>query len=347
MSDAPIDPTLDPVEPVIDVPWDIVRAAYPRFSVTDLAASRHFYVDTLGFVVSAEEPGVLYLRGNEEAVHHSLVLHEADDAAIDALGYRVRRASDLDALETHFAGLGCATEMLEAGSLTGQGRTLRASDPLGFTVEFVHEMTPAQRLLQRFDLHRGAFVMRMDHFNIHVPDVDKAFDHHRALGFYTTELIADDPPETQRYGVWMTRKPFVHDLALTFGSGPRLHHVGYTCADAAAVMRACDILGATHQEHRIERGPGRHGVSNAFYLYMRDPDGHRIEFYVGDYYTGDPGLQPLRWSVHDRRRRSFWGHKVVKSWYTESSRARGIDGRLAGLTEIPAREGDVAADVIA
>ena len=24
-------------------------------------------------------------------------------------------------------------------------------------------------------------------------------------------------------------------------------------------------------------GPGRHGVSNAFYLYMRDPDGHLMQ----------------------------------------------------------------------
>ena len=43
----------------------------------------------------------------------------------------------------------------------------------------------------------------------------------------------------------------------------------------------------------IERGPGRHGVSNAFFVYLRDPDGHRIELYACDYYTGDPDLKPL------------------------------------------------------
>ncbi len=340
-----IDPVLDPVEPVVETPFDIVRAAYARLSVTDIAASRAFYVDSLGFVVTAEEPAALYLRGNEEACHHSLVLVEAPEAAVDALGYRVRRESDLEALAEHHAVLGCETRVLPRGARTGVGRTLQVADPLGFTVEYVHEMGVVPRLLQRFDLQRAALVMRMDHFNIHVPDVDAAFDHHRGLGFYTTELIADDPPGDRRYGVWMTRKPFVHDLALTFGTGPRLHHLGFTVADHAAVLRACDLLGATHQEARIERGPGRHGVSNAFYLYLRDPDGHRIELYVGDYYTGDPGLQPLRWSVHDRRRRSFWGHRVARSWYTESSRARALDGSLTPVVEVPPLEATAAADV--
>ena len=27
----------------------------------------------------------------------------------------------------------------------------------------------------------------------------------------------------------------------------------------------------------MERGPGRHGIANAFFLYVRDPDGHRVE----------------------------------------------------------------------
>jgi hypothetical protein len=29
-------------------------------------------------------------------------------------------------------------------------------------------------------------------------------------------------------------------------------------------------------------------VSNAFYVYLRDPDGHRVELYTSDYFTGDP-----------------------------------------------------------
>ena len=76
----------------------------------------------------------------------------------------------------------------------------------------------------------------------------------------------------------------------------------------------------------IERGPGRHGVSNAFFVYLRDPDGHRIELYTGDYYTGDPDHEPIRWSASDARRRTFWGHHVPDSWYEEGSLVRKPDG---------------------
>ena len=38
----------------------------------------------------------------------------------------------------------------------------------------------------------------------------------------------------------------------------------------------------------MERGPGATGVER-LYLYVRDDDGHRVEVYTSDYFTGDPG----------------------------------------------------------
>ena len=83
----------------------------------------------------------------------------------------------------------------------------------------------------------------------------------------------------------MYRKQPVHDMAFTGGDGPRLHHLGFFAPEPHSVLRICDILGSLSLEHHIERGPGRHGVSNAFYVYLRDPDGHRLESYTSDYYT--------------------------------------------------------------
>lgn len=54
------------------------------------------------------------------------------------------------------------------------------------------------------------------------------------------------------------------------------------------MLRCADLFGSVRKQHPIERGPGRHGVSNAFYLYLRDPDGHRVENYTSDCYSGDP-----------------------------------------------------------
>ena len=46
-------------------PFDIVRIAHVELVVTDLAASREFYVDMLGLVPTAETADAIYLRGYE------------------------------------------------------------------------------------------------------------------------------------------------------------------------------------------------------------------------------------------------------------------------------------------
>ncbi len=92
-------------------------------------------------------------------------------------------------------------------------------------------------------------------------------------------------------------------------------------------------MGALRISDRIERGPGRHGVSNAFYLYILDPDDHRIEIYTQDYYTGDPDNPTITWNVHDNQRRDWWGNPVVPSWYTEASMVLDLDGNVQEIVE--------------
>jgi catechol 2,3-dioxygenase len=65
----------------------------------------------------------------------------------------------------------------------------------------------------------------------------------------------------------------------------------------------------------IERGPGRHGISNAFFLYIRDRDGHRTEIYCSDYQTVDPDLEPIRWDLKDPQRQTLWGAPAPRSWF--------------------------------
>ena len=201
---------------------------------------------------------------------------------------------------------------MPGGTTPGVGAAVRAEDPLGFTVEFFHESAPADRLQQRYDLRRGAEVARLDHFNIVVPDVQSAYEYYRSLGFGLSETIED---AQTLYAAWMYRKQTVHDVAFTGGAGPRLHHLGFFAHESHHVLRTCDILGSLHEEGHIERGPGRHGVSNAFYVYLRDPDGHRLEIYTSDYYTGDPGHPVLRWDVSDPRRRDFRTLERPPGWW--------------------------------
>jgi catechol 2,3-dioxygenase len=309
-------------------PPDIVRAAYAELVVTDLGEARRFWVDLLGLVVSSSSDHALYLRGYDELIHHNLILREGRQPAAARLAFRVRTAADLDLAEAFFAAVGSRTTRVPAGVTPGVGEAVRAEDPLGFTVEFFFDAEYAERLQQRYDLRRGAEPARLDHFNIVVPDVRAAYEHYRSLGFGLSETIED---AQTLYAAWMFRKQTVHDVAFTGGEGPRLHHLGFFAHESHQVLRICDILGSLHKESQIERGPGRHGVSNAFYVYLRDPDGHRVEIYTSDYFTGDPGHPVLRWSVRDPRRRDFWGHAVIPSWYSEATAVLDLDGQLRPL----------------
>ena len=77
-------------QPVFDPPFNVVRASHVALDVRDIKRSRAFYVDCLGLLVSDEGDGSLYLRGVEERNHHSIVLRQARDAEVRALGFKRR-----------------------------------------------------------------------------------------------------------------------------------------------------------------------------------------------------------------------------------------------------------------
>jgi catechol 2,3-dioxygenase len=319
-----VEPDLAPGHP----PFDIIRPAHVELRVTDLERARDFYVGLLGFVETARDRDRLYLRGYEERDHHSLVLRRAASPGAAHLAYRVAAEDDLERLEDLAARDGLPVRWVEEGH---QGRTLRFQDPFGLPVEFVHEITQADRLLQRYDLYRGAFPMRLDHFNCQVPDVGAAARWYlQALGFRCSEYATAEDP-AQLSAIWLHRKPNVHDLALMTGTGPRLHHAAYWVADQQCVLHACDILAAAGLPRQIERGPGRHGLGNAFFLYLRDPDGNRIELYTGDYMIADPDWKPIHWAFDDPRRATFWGMRAPESWFDEASPVESVvDGSFVG-----------------
>jgi catechol 2,3-dioxygenase len=312
-------------------PPDVIRAAYAELIVTDLAVSRAFYVGVLGLVVTHEDDDAIYLRAFEEYLHHSLVLRRGPVAALAALAYRVRTPEDIELAAAYYADLGCRVERRDAGATRGVAASVRVEDPLGFPIEFFCDAEHVERFTRRYDVHGAGAIARLDHFNVVTPDVGAARAYYEGLGFKVSEDIKDDEDTT--YAAWMHRKATVHDVALTGGDGPRMHHIAFATHERDQILHLCDHLGAIRQSDKIERGPGRHGVSNAFYLYLRDPDGHRIEIYTHDYYTGDPDNPTLTWDVHDNQRRDWWGTPVVPSWYSEASTVLDLDGNPRELVE--------------
>src|SRR5215510_3916502 len=96
-------------KPVFKPRFAITRASHAVLKVRDLAKSRAFYVDTLGFVVSEADKSTLYLRGLEEGCHHSLVLKSGGAPVCERVGMRVLTEDDLDLAQAHFKSRGLPT----------------------------------------------------------------------------------------------------------------------------------------------------------------------------------------------------------------------------------------------
>ncbi|GAK09039.1 3,4-dihydroxyphenylacetate 2,3-dioxygenase [Geomicrobium sp. JCM 19038] len=312
--------------------FDIIRTGRAILHVTDLERSRRFY-EALGFIETESDEDNIFYRGLEEHNHHSLWLKKKEKAAVEAISYKVTSENDLDALADFYTNEGYDVKWMEKGTQPAVGRTLRVQDVSGLPTEYYAEMQTVERLLQRYDLYKGAKVQRIDHFNCMVADVEKAYNFYtNELGFACSEYTAGE--EERIWAAWLHRKPTVHDVAYMNGQGPRLHHVGFWLKDPMSLIDCCDVLASMGYAPNIERGPGRHGLSNAFFLYLRDPDGHRIELYNGDYLTSDPDFKPIKWDLDDPMRQTFWGHEAPDSWFDEASLVLDVHtGEEVGLNE--------------
>jgi len=318
--------------PVYHPPFNVLRVSHVELGVTDLAASRAFYVDCLGLLVTDESKDALYLRGIEERNHHSIVLRETGKPLCYALGYKVASEQDLDLAAKWFDAKGLPAQFRD---VPFQGRTLFARDVRGMPLELYAKMEQRPSALQQYGLHRGARIQRIDHLNCFTDDVQSSYEFYNDLGFRLTEYTETEDKPPQFWAVWMHRKGNVHDIAFTNGAGPRLHHVGVWTASAIDILNVCDAMATTGYLPNMERGPGRHGISNAFFLYVRDPDGHRVEMFTSDYLTVDHDHEPIRWTLRDPQRQTLWGHPAPKTWFEEGSVFEGCDVRQPVLEAQP------------
>ena len=308
-------------KPVLDPPFNIVRFSHLECDVTDLREAKELYSDIVGLSVVADVSGSLCLRGMEERNHHSLQLVIARTPSAKALGFKVRDDADLVRAEEFFARRGLEPEWVERNNM---GRVLRVRDPWGVPLEFYSMMARLPSIHQDYGGYRGVKPLRIDHVNLFMPDVDAAVDFYSEMGFRVTEYT-EDPESGRIWAAWMQRKGNVHDIAFTNGRGPRLHHIAYWVPSPLNIIDLLDIMSTTGHLEKIERGPGRHGISNAFFLYIRDCDGNRTEFYSSDYLTVDPEHEPIKWDLQDPTRQTLWGAPAPRSWFEEGMKFDGVE----------------------
>ncbi len=293
-------------------PCNVTRASHIVLTSQDLDESCRFYTEVIGLEVTDRSEDVAYLRGMEESCHHSLVLERSDGArTCRRLGFRVFRDEDLDLAKAHFDRAGVPAEFVERAF---QGRTLHVADPAGTPLELVAHMPTLPRLHDKPHLHRGAGALRYDHIQCLAPDVAEAGRFYTDLGFRVSDYFVDKETDEEPLGLFLFRKNNPHDIVFLKRAGPVLHHFAYIVPEAHHLFRALDVAGAIGFPRALERGPGRHGQGHAFYVYFRDPDGHRVEILPPPIQLIDFDDGPVKWHSGNRM---TWDFPPPKRWLNE------------------------------
>ncbi|MGE7667161.1 3,4-dihydroxyphenylacetate 2,3-dioxygenase [Ureibacillus composti] len=306
----------------------ILRLGFAELYVTNLEVSRKYYVNTLGFIEAKQIGKSLYLRGIEEFDEYSLILTEKAEPALANFGLRVSSIEYLQELKEWHDEKGIATDWVEEGIHEGLGACLKVKEPNGHNVVFYHSLKQINvrdengkmkalpmRYTHQFN---GVPPIKIDHMNIRVESVDEALKYwNEGLNFSISEFIQDGD---EKFAAWTRRAPFTHDVALVKANRPALHHVAFIVDGVSGVVRTADVLADAGYRDHIEYGPGRHGVSNAFFLYITDPDGHRIEIYANDY-ARDLDAAPIGWTLeeYNDKGRLWWGSQVPDTFYKNLS----------------------------
>lgn len=315
---------MDLPETDFNPPFRITRASHVTLNVTDLGRAKAFYVDSLGFTISDETSDTLYLRGIEEAAHHSLILKLADTPGAGRAGFRCFTEDDIEALKAFFDAEGLANEWVERPYQT---RTLIAEDFSGAPVEFCVSMETRPRMINQFDQYRGVRPLRIDHYQIFVPDVLAQSAFYAKMGFRISEFIAlsEDGPMVASF---MQRKGNPHDVVFLQDSGPAFHHAAFASPEPGDLLHVGDVLVQNGFIGAVEWGPNRHwGPGWGRTIYVVDPDGHRTEFFNNHYQTLDIEDEPVLWTVAEFQARPGWGAPPPLEWQTRATPFDGVTRR--------------------
>ncbi|GIV88819.1 MAG: catechol 2,3-dioxygenase [Chloroflexus sp.] len=263
-----------------------------------------FFRDLLGMEVTKQEGQSVYMRAYEDWYHHTLKITEAKEPGLGHVAWRTSSPQALERRVKAIEASGFGKGWID-GDL-GHGAAYQFTTPDGHPMEILWEVeyfqptedqkTPLLNRPQKRPL-RGVPVRRLDHVNLLASDVtvNKTFMMEQ-LGFRLREhIVLNNGIEA---GCWLSVSPLVHEVALMRdgkGARGRLHHVCYWYGYPQNLNDLADVF--REQGIFIEAGPGKHGISQAMFMYVYEPGGNRVELF-GDpgYLIFDPAWKPIVWT---------------------------------------------------
>ncbi|WP_342431742.1 catechol 2,3-dioxygenase [Neobacillus sp. FSL H8-0543] len=286
--------------------YDVAQFAHVEILSPKLEESVEFFTRFLGMEVTARVGQSVYLRAYEDFYHNTLKITEAKEAGVGHVGWR---ASSPQALhrrveEIEKTGLGCGW----IDGDIGHGEAYQFTTPDGYKMEifweveyYIPQEDQKSKLLNRPSKRpdHGVPVRRLDHINLMTsnPEADTNFMLD-TLGFRLREQIRDNG---NVLGSWISVSNLVHEIA--FMQEPnrekgKLHHLCYWYGIPQNLYDIADLL--KDHGYFVEVPPNKHGISQAFCMYVYEPGGNRIELF-GDtgYLIMDPDWKPVIWEMED------------------------------------------------
>jgi catechol 2,3-dioxygenase len=267
--------------------------------------SLRFYAQVMGLEESGRDGQSVFLRGWGEFFHHSIQLTEADHAGLGHVGWRTQGPEELERAVSKLQQSGQGEGWHDDSP--GHGPAYRYRAPHG---QHLHEVfweverysPPPEKapLLpnrpQRYE-PRGAAVRSLDHVTIASPEILADVRWYcDTLGHRFTEyIVAEENPDLCVFAM-TTTVHLAHDMAIVLdhsGIPGRVNHVAFWVDQREELLRVAEVL--LDSDVPVEFGPGRHGMGEQDYLYVREPSGLRIELNAGGYRNFAPDWEPVRW----------------------------------------------------
>ncbi|KWW97603.1 catechol 1,2-dioxygenase [Carbonactinospora thermoautotrophica] len=297
----------------------VMRLGYVHARVTDLAAARSHYGDTLGMRLVHEESDRLYYKAWDEYDHHSVVL-ESGGVGLVKLGYKCQSPDDIAEFENRIQRFGCITERMSKGENLAVGDGLRVVLPsdhvleLYADIEYVGTETGTLNP-DPFPRHLvGVGVPRIDHALItcEEPEVLERF-FAECLDFHASERVVTQLDGGELLGSWMFCTNTPHDIAFIKGPNGKLHHFAYYLTDWNEILRAGDIFAM--DDVSVDVGPTRHGITRGQTIYFFDPAGNRNEVFAAGYITY-PDFPTITWTADQLAKGIFYVSRELNDRFT-------------------------------
>ena len=302
---------------------EISKLGHVAIVSSDLEKSLWFFEEVVGLEKTIEVEGVHYLRAWGDFEHHTLSLQAGPESRVNHIAWKAKRHEDVQNFAVLLRDAGVDVQEVKAGTETGQGDAIRFQLPTGHNFEIYFEMEkpevtdPKRKAVLKNQTYKawrkGISPRRIDHVNIatNMPASIITDFLIEKLGFKIREYLK--APNGDIASAWLSVTNLVHDIAVVSSpeikSSHEIHHLSYWSDNSQDILRAADILAENNFDFI---GPGKHGISQALYIYVMDPgSGVRVELFSNGYLIFEPDWEPIVWSLDEMAVGfTYWGEQA-------------------------------------